>query len=193
MTGVAAPVATAAGAFEAVRRRRSVAKVTAAAPDDTELLHLLSAAGTVADHAALQPWRVIALRGDARARLGEALADAAGLVGDDRAALAAKPLRAPLLLAVAARRHEHPKVHGWEQDAVAAGVAHTLSLLLDEAGWGVMWRTGPHVRTEPVAAVHGLAPDEHLLGWLYVGGVPEGVSRVRHRAIDAAAVFTSLA
>ncbi|QEO16244.1 nitroreductase [Agromyces intestinalis] len=184
---------TATGAFEAVTRRRSVAKVTAAAPDDDEVLRLLSAAGTVADHAALQPWRVIALRGDARARLGDALADAAGLVGDERAALSAKPLRAPLLLAVAARRREHPKVPGWEQDAAAAGVAHTLSLLLDEAGWGVIWRTGPHIRSAPVAAVHHLAADEHLLGWLYVGGVPEGASRVRRRPIDAAAVFTTLA
>ena len=30
----------------------------------------------------------------------------------------------------------------WEQEAVASGVAHVLSLLLDEAGWGVIWRTG---------------------------------------------------
>ena len=32
------------------------------------------------------------------------------------------------------------KVHDWEQDAAATGVAHMLSLLLDEAGWGVFWR-----------------------------------------------------
>ncbi|MEJ1229891.1 MAG: hypothetical protein WDM88_03395 [Galbitalea sp.] len=30
----------------------------------------------------------------------------------------------------------------WEQDTAAAGVAHLLALLLDDAGWGVMWRTG---------------------------------------------------
>ncbi len=56
---------------------------------------------------------------------------------------------------------------------MAAGVAHTLSLLLDEAGWGVMWRTGGHTRSPQVAALHGLGPNEQLLGWLYVGGVED--------------------
>ena len=87
---------------------------------------------------------MIALRGAARERLGDALAAAAGADGDAAAKLAAKPLRAPLLLAiVAVVTPEHPKVPEWEQEASAAGVAHLLSLLLDEAGWGVMWRTGP--------------------------------------------------
>jgi hypothetical protein len=48
-----------------------------------------------------------------------------------------------------------------------------LSLLLDEAGWGVFWRSGHVTRTKRVAKVHGLAKNEKLLGWLYVGGVPE--------------------
>jgi nitroreductase len=56
---------------------------------------------------------------------------------------------------------------------VASGVAHALSLLLDEAGWGVMWRTGLHTRADAVHRAHGLAPDERLLGWLYVGSRPE--------------------
>ena len=96
---------------------------------------------------------MIALRGDARERLGAALAAAAGAEGEAAAKLAAKPLRAPLLLAVVAVvTPDHPKVPEWEQEASAAGVAHLLSLLLDEAGWGVMWRTGPYTRHPLVAA-----------------------------------------
>ena len=34
---------------------------------------------------------------------------------------------------------------------MAAGVGHALSLLLDEAGYGVIWRTGPFTHAEPVA------------------------------------------
>jgi hypothetical protein len=45
-----------------------------------------------------------------------------------------------------------------------------LSLLLDDAGWGVMWRTGGLTRSEPVRALHKLSTDEELLGWLYIGG-----------------------
>jgi nitroreductase len=160
-----------ASVLDAALARRSSPKVTDAAPDDTALVALLEGAARVADHAALRPWRVIALRGGARARLGTALAAAAGAEGEAAVKLAAKPLRAPLLLAVVAvTTPDHAKVPEWEQEASAAGVAHLLSLLLDEAGWGVMWRTGPYPRHPLVARVHGLAPNERLLGWLYVGG-----------------------
>ncbi|MDR6906859.1 nitroreductase [Agromyces sp. 3263] len=160
--------------LDAALARRSSPKVTDAAPDDAALVALLDAAGRVADHAALRPWRVIALRGPARERLGAALAAAAGAEGEAAAKLAGKPLRAPLLLAVVAvTTPDHPKVPEWEQEASAAGVAHLLSLLLDDAGWGVMWRTGPFTRHPLVAAMHGLAPNERLLGWLYVGGRTE--------------------
>jgi nitroreductase len=158
----------------AVSARRSHPRVTADAPSHAELLPLVALAAQVADHGALRPWRLIEVRGDARKRLGEALAAASGHIGTDRARLAAKPLRAELLIAVVACRRESPKVADWEQDVAAAGVAHALSLLLDDAGWGVMWRTGPHTRSAPVRDVHGLSGTEELLGWLYVGGVPAG-------------------
>jgi nitroreductase len=147
--------------------------VTADAPTHEELLPLVAAAGTAADHGALEPWRLIELRGDARVRLGRAFVAASGLDGPPAENLAAKPLRAPLLIAVVARHEPSIKVPEWEQDAAASGVAHLLSLLLDEAGWGVFWRTGGHVRHPAVAELHGLAPNEKLMGWLYVGGIPE--------------------
>ena len=159
-------------AFDAVRRRQSHSKVTAEAPTHAELLPFVEAASTIADHSNLRPWRLIELRGDARERLGRAFAKASGLDGKDAAKLAEKPLRASLLIAVVAVHQPSFKVPEWEQDAVAAGVAYTLSLLLDEAGWGVFWRTGGHTRAAEVAVMHGLAPNEKLMGWLYVGGLP---------------------
>jgi len=153
----------------ALRHRRSQSKVGETAPSDQELLPLIEAAGSVADHSGLRPWRVIAVRGDARARLGSAMAEAAGLDGEAGASLARKPLRAPLLLAVVVSPQPSIKVPDWEQEAVASGVAHALTLVLDEAGWGVMWRTGLQTRSEPVARMHGLREGERLLGWLYVG------------------------
>lgn len=157
-------------AFDAVVHRRSYPRVSAEAPSHDELMPLIEAAATVADHASLAPWRIIEVRGDARADLGQALVAASGLGGEDAERLAAKPLRASLLLAIVAVHRPSFKVHDWEQDAAAAGVAHLLTLLLDEAGWGVMWRTGGHTRSEPVRHLHGLAENEELMGWLYVGG-----------------------
>lgn len=172
--------------IDAVANRQSSSKVTDAAPSDAELIELIAAAGRVADHSSLRPWRIITLRGDDRDRLGRALNRAAGEKGSS-----SKPLRAPLLIAVVFSRRPSGKVPSWEQEAVASGVAHMLSLLLDDAGWGVLWRTGEHVRSKPVAELHGLSPNEQLMGWLYVGGRPEG--RASHRKpVDAAARLSPL-
>ncbi len=169
-------------ALEAVRTRRSWSKVTDDAPSRAELLTLVSAAGRVADHSSLRPWRLIELRGEDRERLGKAIAKAEG---DDKPST--KPLRAPLLIAVVASYRKSEKVPNWEQEAVASGVAHVLSLLLDEAGWGVLWRTGHYTRSKPVAKAHGLEKNEELLGWLYVGGKPSGSRIGRRKAVEARA------
>lgn len=167
-------------ALEAMRARRSWSKVTDDAPTHAELLPLVSAAGRVADHSSLQPWRLIELRGADRERLGRAISKALGEKGSS-----SKPLRAPLLIAIVASYRKSDKVPRWEQEAVASGVAHALSLLLDEAGWGVIWRTGHYTRSKPVAKAHGLKKNEELLGWLYVGGKPPRTRVERRKTVDA--------
>lgn len=177
---------------DAVERRRSYPRVTADAPTTAQLLPLIEAAATAPDHASLRPWRLIEVRGDARRRLGEAFVEESGLTGTDAERLAAKPMRASLLLAVVSVHKESFKVHGWEQDAAAAGIAHLLALLLDDAGWGVMWRTGGHTRSAAVRRVHHLADNEELLGWLYVGGKTEDSKPDARQQIDAASYISSL-
>lgn len=167
-------------AREAMLARRSWSKVSDSAPSHEELLELVAAAGRVADHSSLKPWRLIELRGDDRVALGRAINKA---LGDDGAS--SKPLRAPLLIAVVASYQKSEKVPHWEQEAVASGVAHALSLLLDEAGWGVIWRTGGYTRAKAVAKAHGLGKREELLGWLYVGGKPEGKREGSRKSLDA--------
>jgi nitroreductase len=172
--------------LDAVLTRRSYPRVTADTPSTQELLRLIAAAGRVADHGGLRPWRLIELRGDDRVRLGAALVDASGRTGVDAERLAGKPLRAELLVAVVASRKVSPKVPAWEQDVAASGVGHLLGLLLADAGWGVMWRTGPFTRSRQVSDMHGLTEKEELLGWLYVGGVPVEPKPGSSPAIDPA-------
>lgn len=174
-------------ALDAARARQSWSKVTDAAPTHEQLLPLVAAAGRVADHSSLRPWRLIELRGDDRLKLAKAIAKA-----DHSSHPSSKPLRASLLIAVVVSPRKSSKVPRWEQEAVASGVAHTLSLLLDEAGWGVMWRTGGYTRSKAVAKAHGLRKGEDLLGWLYVGGRPEGKRPGRRKAVDADSLLTRM-
>ena len=176
---------------DGMRRRRSQPSVTNDAPTKRELLPLIAAAASVADHGSLRPWRLIALRGAARGRLGRAIVETTGLEGGAAEKMAAKPLRAPLLIAIVVSPKPSHKVPEWEQEAVAAGVAHALSLVLDEAGWGVIWRTGHYTRSEAVHRMHELTPEERLLGWLYVGGKQKHKSG-RRKAVKAKDLLTTL-
>jgi nitroreductase len=161
---------------EIVAGRRS--KVTSDAPTHDELLPLVQAAGRVADHSSLRPWRLIELRGDARLELARALGKAEG-----SSKPSSKPLKAPLILAIVANVKKS-KVQPWEQEATASGVAHLLSLLLHDAGWGVFWRSSHYTRAKSVRKMHKLEKNEELLGWLYVGGIPANARPGRRKLID---------
>ncbi|WP_336659035.1 nitroreductase family protein [Leucobacter sp. USHLN153] len=176
--------------FDAIRKRRSHSKVTEEAPSSDELRELLSVLSSVADHSGLRPWRIIELRGDDRARLGEGLAAAAD---EDPAKYIAKAKRAPLVLAVVVCPREG-KIPVWEQEAVASGVAHYLGLLLQEAGWGSIWRTGSLTRKKAVRRALGVKKPDYLLGWLYVGGIPQRDHKSKPRKpLDVSKHLSSLA
>ncbi|MCW4354469.1 nitroreductase [Hoyosella sp. YIM 151337] len=188
-------------AVEAIAARRSYLTLTDDSPSDAEITELVQACTSVADHKALRPWRVITLRAAARERFGAAIVkhvygDPAELDDaddiEDAHKLAGKPLRAPLLIAIVLRRVQHFTVPEWEQLASAAGLGHLLSLALFERGWGVVWRTGPFTTMPEVAEVHGLAENEKLLGWLYVGGIDPSDAKPRNRRIDAEQLITRL-
>jgi len=157
---------------DAIRSRRSTAPVTDAAPTDAQLYSYLALAAHSPDHAGLRPWRLVALRGSDRDRLGAALADGFGdPPGSPAAAKAAsRPLRAPLLISIIGCPVDHPKVPAWEQIAAVGALVATLELVLFDAGWTAMWRTGPGVELAGVRQLLGVGEHEQLLGWLYVGG-----------------------
>ncbi|MBL3685901.1 nitroreductase [Leucobacter zeae] len=165
-------------AHAAVLARRSHSKVTDAAPGPEELAELVAAMAGIADHSGLRPWRIIALRGAGRDRLAAGFAAAEG---KDIEKFLGKARRAPLILTIVVSPQPSGKVPVWEQEAVASGVAHTLGLLLHEAGWGSIWRTGSLTRAKAVRKALGVRKPEYLLGWLYVGGIPERERRDKPR------------
>jgi nitroreductase len=166
---------------EAVRNRRSAAPLTDAAPTDAQLHDYLALAAHSPDHAGLRAWRLVTVRGSGRERLGAALA--AGF-GDppgtpEAARTAAKALRAPLLLSIILAPVEHRKVPRWEQLAATAALVTTLQLVLFDAGWTAMWRSGPAVELAEVRQLLGVGESEQLLGWLYIGGTVQAGSDSR--------------
>jgi nitroreductase len=160
--------------LEAIHTRQSIGKVR---PDPVprELIERLLAAGAQApNHHKVRPWRFVVLTGAARERLGAVMAENAlranpAAPPEVLAADRAKPLRAPVLIAVAAEPPNGPKVVEIENVCAAAAAAQNILLAAHALGLAGMWRTGPAAFDANVKRLLGLTPEHHLVGFLYLG------------------------
>jgi nitroreductase len=162
-------------ALEAIRTRRSIGRLAGEVPEE-DLRELLEAALCAPNHKLTAPWFFTILRGEARARLGEAWAAAVAaespLVGDERAALlrreANKPLRAPVLVVVSTRTDPDPVV-ALEDYAATAAAVQNLLLAACARGYGAMWRTGEMAYHPAIKAHLELAAADRIVGIVYLG------------------------
>jgi nitroreductase len=161
-------------AIELLLTRASNGKLGEPAPDEQTVQLALQAAVRAPDHGLLRPWRVLLVRGEARERLGRAMREAllsrrpeASAEELDREQ--AKPLRAPLLIVVAARVRESPKVPAIEQILSAGAAAQNILLALHARGYAGMWRTGPAAYDAGVKRALGLETGDAIVGFLYAG------------------------
>lgn len=162
----------------ALRTRRSVPKMQPTLPPRRLIEQIIAAATWAPNHHRTAPWRFIVLAGEERAALGEVMAAETARTLENpeseagRAALAkqrAKPLRAPVLIVVAAVPQPHPKAIEIEEiEAVAAGVENML-LAAESLGLGAMWRTGKPAYSAAVKRHLGLPPGAHIVAFVYVG------------------------
>lgn len=177
-------------AIDALTSRVSVPRLTDPGPTEAEIETILEAAARAPDHGRLRPWRFIVIRGAARGRLGDALADAlASREPEGRQSQIererAKPLRAPLIIVVAASvQPDHPKIPEIEQVLAAGCAAQNIMLTAHALGYGAMWRTGAPAYDPGIKAALGLAPADHIVGFLYLGAIdgepPSGPERPHH-------------
>jgi nitroreductase len=164
-------------ALEAILTRVTVpqALMGGPGPDDAALAAILRAGAAAPDHGKLRPWRFLVFRGEGLARLGDLMADAHALRDpavpqEELARTRERPARAPLIVAVvAAVDPAHPKIPEIEQIASAAAAAQNMLLAAHAQGLVGKWSTGKDAYDAHVKAGLGLAPQEHLLGFLYCG------------------------
>jgi nitroreductase len=175
-------------ALEAVLTRQSVAPTFLGepGPDDAALARILAAGASAPDHGKLRPWRFIVIRGPARERLGEVFVEALARRQPDAPAAAieqerARPLRAPLLIAVAAKiASQHQKIPEIEQILSTAAAAQNILLAAHAQGFGAKWLTGANAYDEHVKRALGLAPDDRLLGFIHLGTIDGSPPAVPH-------------
>jgi len=148
-------------------------------PDAAQLERLLQAAVRVPDHGKLVPWRLLAIRGEARARLGRSLAGIHARQQPDVAPSVLDKDRerfnfAPLIVVVIARvEADHPKIPAQEQLLSAGCVAYNLLLGAQALGFGAQWLTGWAAYDDEVARLLGLGANERVIAFVHVGTAKE--------------------
>ncbi|MCZ6765050.1 MAG: nitroreductase [Alphaproteobacteria bacterium] len=164
-------------AITALTTRASAFKLTEPAPSQEDLDTILAAAVRAPDHGRLRPWRFLCIRGAAREKLGRAMAekmarDNAEANASMLARTAAKPLRAPLIIAVIGTVDtEHPKIPEIEQVLSAGSAAQNIMLAAYALGYGCMWKTGEICYDDAFKALLGVKPTDHIVGFMYLGTI----------------------
>lgn len=166
--------------LDLLKTRRSVPPtlLDGPGPSREELDTLLTLASRVPDHGKLAPWRFIVIAGEARARIGEAIAAAFAAdhpeAGPDRLDQERKRLtHAPVVVAVVSRAGPHVKIPEWEQVLSAGAVAMTLVVAANAMGYATSWLTEWHAYDRRILDALGLAPHERLAGHVHLGRARE--------------------
>jgi len=171
------------------RRSASAQALQAPGPSVDELDAILRLSARAPDHGKLFPWRFIVLEGEAKARLAERLTLLAGSQPDpEKAKQALRKLTAPPLAVAVISRVETGKIPEWEQ-VLSAGSVCTLMLLAAQGmGYGANWITDWYSYDAGANALLGLAANERVAGFVYIGTAVEApLERVRP---DVAALTT---
>ncbi|WP_341316871.1 nitroreductase [Paraburkholderia sp. IMGN_8] len=160
--------------LEVLLSRQSHWPLVEPGPADAELDLIFDTALRAPDHGNLRPWRFVTIRGDARGQLGDVLVDlaCARSPGEPRSAHAhrrQKAYAAPLVIALGVALSAHPTVPESEQ-LLALGAA-TMNMLnaIHALGYGGFWSTGADSYETRLHDALGFAPNERLLGFLFVG------------------------
>jgi nitroreductase len=163
-------------ALALLKTRRSVKPIemTGPAPSQAEIDTLLTVASRVPDHGKLTPWRFIVFEGDARAAIGNVIADAfksdrpdatADQVEFERNRLA----RAPLVIAVVSRAAPHVKIPEWEQVLSAGAATMNLVTAAHALGYAANWITEWYAYDDRIRKAMGLAEHERIAGFVHIG------------------------
>jgi len=144
-------------------------------PAPQQLDALIAAAIRVPDHGKLTPWRLLLIQGDARRKLGEALAQihqrkepgvAEAQLLKDRE----RYTFAPLIIAVIARIDDaHAKIPAQEQLLSAGCVAYNLLLGAQTLGFGAQWLTSWAAYDANAATLFGLGTGERVIAFVHIG------------------------
>jgi nitroreductase len=175
--------------FLTQRRSVTAKNMTDPGPNDDQLQQILAAGIRVPDHGRLGPWQFIIIKGDARAKFGDVLADAYQKENDDAFdelldVERERFQRAPVVIAVTSRVNPDHKIPVWEQELSSGAACMNMLNAAHAMGFTAQWLTEWPAYNGDVAAALGLGENERIAGFVYVGSPIEPPTERKRAALE---------
>ena len=157
--------------LELLLNRQSNPFLSAPAPADENLHHILSAGMRVPDHGGLQPWHFTVVEGHGLTLLSECFVNAVKIDCTDEVKIsktAKMPFRAPMIIVVSTKYRDH-KVPNQEQLVAAGCAVHAMQMMAYSLGFGAIWRTGDLSHNNSVKYALNISLQDDIVGFLYIG------------------------
>jgi nitroreductase len=182
-------------AMELLLSRESALKLEPPGPDRAELDAIFQSAVRAPDHGRLRPWRFVVIQEDKRTRFGDVMADCMrrrepGASDEMLQRERDKAMRAPIIVVAAAHVQKGHKIPEVEQWAASVAAAQNIMLAANALGYGAMWKTGAPAYDATVKQSLGLAQDDEIIGFMYLGKqVGGGIQVPRPAAAEYVSVW----
>ena len=178
-----------------IRARRTIKPpmMSEQAVPEEDLRAVLENANWAPTHGSTEPWRFKVYRGEARAKLADALANLyeTALPAEEQKPGKADKLRemsrlAPVVIIVCMERQKIEKIRELEEIEAVACAVQNMHLTAASRGLAAFWSTPPFIYTPQMNEWLGIDPKDRCLGVFYLGipSEPEKWPRGRRRSID---------
>ncbi|MBA6390905.1 nitroreductase family protein [Colwellia sp. BRX10-3] len=173
--------------LEFLHTRQSNPHLHGNTPDEGVINNILKAGMRVPDHAGLTPWRFTLVKDEGLTKLSKAFKSAVISDGADEAKIekAAKmPFRAPLIIVISTKFHQHVKVPKQEQIIAAGCSVHAMQMAASCLDLGSVWRTGEMSYHPLVKERLNIELHEEIVGFLYIGDKSKELPLKSSKALD---------
>ena len=155
-----------------IAARRSSMLIDAARQVDSAIIdRIVAAAQWAPNHNRTWPLRVAIVTGNSRRTLGDTIADAMAIHGDDDMKVTktrGKYMRSPVVIVVAAAEGETVNETEENKYAVAAGVQNML-LMIETFGLAALWGSPAKGANTAITSLCSMNASDHVMGIIYVG------------------------
>jgi nitroreductase len=161
-------------ALHLLLNRQSSGALVEPAPSGADLDLILDAALRAPDHGRLRPWRFVIIRGEAKAKWAERVAEAIQKRDPENAAAMIEKYRGwvqrtPLIVALGAEIKANHKIPEIEQLLSTGAAAMNMLNAAHFLGYAGMWVTGVNSYDPNVASALGFEAPSRLVGFLALG------------------------